>query len=415
MSEPHLEGAREIARTLREHGHLAYFAGGCVRDLLLGSAPKDYDVVTDALPEEVSRIFRRTVQVGAAFGVVRVLWTKKREYEVATFRTERGYSDGRRPDEVQYSASKEEDVARRDFTINALLMEPETGEILDFVGGRADLERGLIRAVGSPSLRFAEDRLRMLRAVRFAARFGFTIERETREAIRAHAPAIGAVSAERITAELEAIWCSPRPGLGLRLLAELGLAQTLLPFLEPLEHERLDRATAQLDRLPAAAADLGTDGKTALAWSALLHPAVPPVDPEEVLRGFKLPRDRLRTVQRLLERRALLLAPDRASQAERVRVLIDVDTKVQLAYLEILTGAESAERRRFTEEAVELQARPLPPMPVLTGQDLLSLGLTPGPEFKALLAGIEVEVLERRIQTKAQALNWVRLRLGETS
>src|SRR5262249_5445077 len=157
-----IEGAREVAKTLRERGFEAYFAGGCVRDLLLGRPPKDVDLVTDALPGEVSAIFKRTVQVGAAFGVVRVLAGPQHEYEIATYRTETEYSDGRRPDRVAYSKSKEEDVHRRDFTINALLMDPVSGEVLDFVGGREDLGKKLIRAVGDPERRFHEDRLRML-------------------------------------------------------------------------------------------------------------------------------------------------------------------------------------------------------------------------------------------------------------
>ena len=166
------EGADRVAAILREGGHQAYFAGGCVRDALLGQRPKDYDIATDATPERVAALFRRTVLVGAAFGVVKVL-LGRREYEVATFRTEGQYTDGRRPDAVAYATDPEEDVRRRDFTVNALLMDPRDDRVVDYVGGQADLQVGVISAVGDPIERFHEDRLRMLRAVRFAARLGF--------------------------------------------------------------------------------------------------------------------------------------------------------------------------------------------------------------------------------------------------
>ena len=226
-------GAKTLARTLRDAGHEAYFAGGCVRDVLLGKSPKDFDIATDATPEEVQKIFRRTVAVGAAFGVIRVRIGHGQEYEVATYRTDGEYTDGRRPDVVRYSKSKEEDVARRDFTINALLMDPFTDEILDFVGGQADLARRMIRAVGDPERRFFEDKLRMLRAVRFASRFDFEIDSATRAAIQKHASSIVLVSAERIVTELSALWNGADPGLGMRLLAELELFCRSSPSYRP--------------------------------------------------------------------------------------------------------------------------------------------------------------------------------------
>ncbi|MEE2901160.1 MAG: CCA tRNA nucleotidyltransferase, partial [Myxococcota bacterium] len=177
------QGAVEVAKILNDAGYEVFYAGGSVRDLLLGLEPKDFDLVTSAKPEEIDALFRRTVLVGANFGVVRVLWSKRREYEVATYRREGKYTDGRRPDEVIYSDSKEEDVQRRDFTINALLMDPFTQEIFDFVSGEDDLSKRRIRAVGHAETRFQEDRLRLLRAIRFAARFNFEIENETYESI----------------------------------------------------------------------------------------------------------------------------------------------------------------------------------------------------------------------------------------
>src|SRR2546430_6774446 len=198
---------REIARKLRGAGHVAYYAGGCVRDLLRGQVPKDFDVATDARPEVVQKLFPRTYTVGAHFGVIVVL-ENEFQFEVATFRSDGVYLDGRRPVEVHF-ATAEEDAARRDFTINGMFFDPEKDEVIDFVGGRADLESKLIRAIGDPAQRFAEDRLRMLRAVRFATVLGFEIDAATWEAGGASASSIVQISAERIREELVKIFLSP--------------------------------------------------------------------------------------------------------------------------------------------------------------------------------------------------------------
>src|SRR5579864_9424661 len=195
------ELAERICATLRHHGHQAYLVGGCVRDLEMGRVPADYDVCTDARPERVQELFPRSLAVGAKFGVILVV-EDGIQVEVATFRSDIGYSDGRHPDRVAYSDSPQEDVRRRDFTINGLLMDPATGYVLDFVGGREDLRSGIVRAIGDPQLRFAEDKLRMMRAVRFAARFGFRIEPETMAAAQSLAAQITQVSPERIRDEL---------------------------------------------------------------------------------------------------------------------------------------------------------------------------------------------------------------------
>ena len=206
--------AEQIIRTLREHNHQAYLVGGCVRDLLLGREPDDYDVATDATADQVMRIFPEAYAVGAQFGVVLVplklsegdvasnVSTGRSVVEVATFRSDIGYSDGRHPDKVRFSKSPQEDVERRDFTINGMLLDPATGQVLDYVGGQKDLQAKSIRTIGRPELRFAEDKLRMLRAVRFAARFGFTIEPEAFAAIKKLAPDIHQVSQERVRDEL---------------------------------------------------------------------------------------------------------------------------------------------------------------------------------------------------------------------
>lgn len=394
-------GAREVAAKLRDAGFEAYFAGGCVRDLLRGEQPKDYDVVTDARPEQVTKVFRRTVQVGAAFGVVRVLLGQGREYEVATYRTESGYTDGRRPDHVVYSRSKEEDVHRRDFTINALLMDPETEEIFDAVGGRADLEARVIRAVGDPDARFGEDRLRMLRAVRFAARFGFEIEAKTREVMSAHAPDIRVVSVERIVTELEGIWASPAPERGLSLLAETGLFQALFPAIVPGEELH-----AQLGRLPAAGVALEGRAKLDVAW-ATVFAGLEPRALEDQLLALKLSRADLRGILRLARVRPLLLEPARGARADLVRQVIDPEHPSARVYLEVLAGRGTPAAQVWAQVEADLAAEPLPRLPVLSGKDLEQLGYAPGPRFKEILAGVEVEVLERRIRTRDEAVAWV--------
>ncbi len=220
--------AEQICETLRHHGHQAYLVGGCVRDLELGRSPADYDVCTDARPNRVQELFPRSIAVGAQFGVILVV-EEGEHVEVATFRSDVGYSDGRHPDRVVFSDTPQEDVQRRDFTINGLLMDPATGEVLDFVGGRADLRAGIVRAIGEPQLRFTEDKLRMMRGVRFAARFSFRIEPETMKAARSLAPQITQVSPERIRDELTKLLTEGAARRGFELLEEAGLLSVVLP------------------------------------------------------------------------------------------------------------------------------------------------------------------------------------------
>src|SRR6202163_2789528 len=222
------ELAEQICATLRHHGHQAYLVGGCVRDLELGREPADYDVCTDARPGRVQELFPRSLGVGAKFGVILVV-DDGAQVEVATFRCDIGYSDGRHPDQVVYSDSAKEDVRRRDFTINGLLMDPATREVLDFVDGRADLRAGIVRAIGDPRVRFAEDKLRMMRAVRFAARFGFQIDPETLAAAQELAARITQVSPERIREELTKLLTEGAARRGFELLDETGLLTVILP------------------------------------------------------------------------------------------------------------------------------------------------------------------------------------------
>ena len=243
---------------LRDAGYQAYLVGGCVRDLVLGREPADYDVATEALPERVQQLFPDSVAVGARFGVILVVEDSV-QVEVATFRSDVGYSDGRHPDRVVYSRSPEEDVQRRDFTINGLLMDPRTGEVLDFVGGRADLHAGLVRAIGEPELRFREDKLRMVRAVRFAARFGYAIEPATLAAIARLAPQVTRVSAERLRDELTKLLTEGAARRGFELLdearllgvelASLSHGAKQLDLLDVGRREKLERLARAADRL----------------------------------------------------------------------------------------------------------------------------------------------------------------------
>lgn len=396
MSDELKRGAVKVVRILREAGYEAYYAGGCVRDLQLGIAPKDYDITTDATPEQVRDLFKRTLMIGAAFGVVKVLLGKNREYEVATYREDGKYTDGRRPDEVAYSKSAEEDVKRRDFTINALLFDPETEEVIDHVGGLKDIQAKMVRAVGDPTQRFAEDRLRMLRAVRFAVRFGFDIEPATLAAIRTHAAGIVDVSAERIVQELLGIFGSPRPGDGIRMLQDVGLLEHTLPFVK-------DAASfaAAMDRLPDEQYD------PAIAWALALE-GVPPVDVEETLRGLKLARAVMRGAQALLTKRAGLAT---GSEAARLRIVADAEPELG-PYLFATT--DEAATSAWEAACTALAAAPLPERPLVTGADLQALGMRPGREFKDILAAVDDAVLLRQVATKEEALELVRERYVNT-
>lgn len=392
-----------MAQVLRGAGHQAYFAGGSVRDLLLGLDPKDYDVVTDARPDRIAALFRRTQMIGAAFGVVQVR-LMGHAYEVATFRSDGAYVDGRRPESVTYADTLEEDVARRDFTINALLMEPESGQVIDVVGGRADLEAGLIRAVGEPDRRFAEDRLRMLRAVRFAARFDFALEAETRAAIERHAPEVWDVSVERIAIEVDGILSGAHPKRGLDLLDETGLASAALPFLPPAPEARAQ----VLDRLRRHQAwrRLDEPERTHCAWAILLGEED---SAEAALRPMRASRERMRACQALLDRRADLRRGGTGEEPTFLRMAADEPRMLLDAYAEAL-GADKG-RRALAQAADALRHDPLPERPLLSGMDLQAMGLSPGPAFKGLLAGLDEEVLARRVRTRAEAEAWVRAQL----
>ncbi len=430
---PREQAARAIVETLRAAGHQAFFAGGCVRDRLLGREAQDFDVATSATPDAVLKLFPRTFSVGAHFGVVLVC-SGEGTTEVATFRHDGAYSDGRRPDQVRYSLDPREDVARRDFTVNGMLYDPLADETLDYVGGRADLASGLIRAIGDPTLRFKEDKLRMLRAVRFAARFGFDLEPGTEAAIRAQAATIHQVSPERTRDELTRMLCEGRAARAFELLDRTGLLAELLPEIarmhgveQPPEwHPEGDvwvHTMLLLDKLHPGCSPT-------LAWGALLHDVGKP--PCAVLDGDRWRFNghaevgtrmalalcnRLRFSNEDTEQIASLVANHmrfgdvekmRESTLKRFFRLPRFPEHLDLHWLDCSSSHNRLGLYRFAKERFErMPEEEVRPKLLVTGRDLIAAGHKPGPEFKRLLALAEDAQLEGRIGTREEGLRLV--------
>ena len=445
--------AVEIVRTLRQRGHQAYLAGGCVRDLLLGREPTDYDVATDATPQQVMQIFPQTYAVGEQFGVVLVpdaagasstspgqAPTRQGErgrgaVEVATFRSDVGYSDGRHPDEVRFTKDPRADVQRRDFTINGMMLDPATNNILDFVGGRDDLKAGVVRAIGDPERRFAEDKLRMLRAVRFAARFDYRIDPATLAAAQKLAPQIHQVSCERVREELSKMLTEGRARQAFELLDKTGLLRELLPEIAamkgveqpPQYHPEGDvfvHTMLLLEKLPSNAS------KT-LAWGALLHDVGKPptfrVAPDRIRFdghvevGVKMASEicrRLRFSNR--ETDQILALVDNhmrfgdvqrmnASTLKRFLRLPDFDEHLELHRIDCLSSHGQLDAYEYAREQLRsMPPQAMRPTPLITGRDLIDAGYEPGPRFKEILAAVEDAQLEGRLATQAAAMEYVR-------
>jgi poly(A) polymerase len=431
--------AREIIDRLRNRGHQAYLAGGCVRDRLLGLAQPvgDFDVATSARPEEVQRLFAHTIAVGAQFGVILVVEGDVR-VEVATFRADEAYVDGRHPSSVRFT-TPEEDAARRDFTINGMFEDPVTGEVLDFVGGRGDLERRLVRAIGDPRRRFAEDRLRLVRAVRFAARLGFAVEAETAAAIREMAPAIHAVSAERVGEEIVKILTEGAARRGFELASELGLLGEVLPEVEQMkdveqgkefhpEGDVFTHTMLALERVDSSA----LRGET-LALGVLLHD----VAKRECAarrdgkitfyghtdRGAAMAREICRRLRRpnavadrvswlVKDHLRLVSAPDmRLSTLKRFLRQDGIDELLELCRIDAAASNGNLYYYEFCRRMlVEIGAEQMKPPPLVSGHDLIALGHRPGPAFKEILEAVEEAQLEGSVVTREQALALVRER-----
>ncbi|HEY6304355.1 MAG TPA: CCA tRNA nucleotidyltransferase [Terriglobales bacterium] len=440
--------AAEIVGTLHKRGHQAYFAGGCVRDLLLRREPADYDVATDATPQQVMQIFPETYAVGEQFGVVLVpessgatgALARQDErsaatVEVATFRSDVGYSDGRHPDEVRFTKDPREDAQRRDFTINGMLLDPATNEILDFVGGREDLKAGIIRAIGDPERRFAEDKLRMLRAVRFAARFDYQIDPATMAAIQELAPQIHQVSCERVRDELTKMLTEGRARRAFELLDATLLLPEVLPEIaamkgveqSPEYHPEGDvfvHTLLLLDRLPPGAS------KT-LAWGALLHDVGKPptfrrapdrirfdghVDVgvrmgAEICRRLRFSNDETDQILALVDNHMRFADVRRMKQStlKRFLRLLAFDEHLELHRLDCLSSHGLLDAYDFSRE--QLQSMPpeaIRPTPLITGRDLIDAGYEPGPRFKEMLTAVEDAQLEGRLTSREAAMEFVR-------
>ena len=432
---PAQDAAEHIVARLRDARHQAYFVGGCVRDLLLGREPKDFDVATSALPDEVLTLFEKTFAVGAHFGVVLVSSGEPEILtEVATFRSDGVYSDGRHPDAVRFSSSPEEDVKRRDFTINGMLLDPANNQVLDFVGGRTDLQAGLIRAIGDPGDRFAEDKLRMLRAVRFAARFTFDLEPGTAVAIRELAPAVNQVSRERVRDELTRMLTEGRAGIAFEMLDATGLLAQVLPEVvkmkgvaqPPQYHPEGDvwvHTLLLLAGLPAGC-------PPALAWAALLHdvgkPATFRVAPdrirfdghvetgvriaEEICRRLRFPNHETEQILSLVANHMRFADARKMKESTLKRFfrLPHFDQHLALHRLDCLASHGSLELYDFARERFEtLPEEQVRPPLLLTGKDLIEAGYRPGPQFTQMLAMAEDAQLEGAIHIREQALKLI--------
>ncbi len=386
-----------IVERLREAGFTALLAGGCVRDMLLKRRPKDYDVATDARPEQVMSLFPRTLKVGAKFGVVIVL-ARCAQVEVATFRSEAGYEDGRHPDEVAFTDAAS-DAARRDFTINGMFFDPIEEKVIDYVEGQADLERRIVRTIGDPDERFGEDYLRMLRAIRFSTQLEFAIEPETFAAIGRNAPQIVKISGERIATELEATLVHPNRHQGASMLLESGLAGELFAGLPDAQRRQ---GPAVLERLRKRV-DFG------LALAAFFS-ACPAETGLEACQVLKLSRRQSRHLRFLLTHRGRLLDDEMALAALKrllaqpyYRDLYELERATQKA-----AGNESAlaALARLRRRVDSLRGVNVSPPPLLSGHDLIRLGARPGPQVGQLAEELYVAQLEEHLHTRRQAEQW---------
>jgi poly(A) polymerase len=391
------EAAVKVVKQLRKEGFQALFAGGCVRDMLLARRAKDYDVATDANPDEVIKLFRRTLKVGAKFGVVMVLMGAE-QVEVATFRTESGYIDGRHPEIVKFAGAKD-DAGRRDFTINGMFYDPVEKQVIDYVGGRGDLKSKIIRTIGAPQQRFGEDYLRMLRAVRFSTELEFGIERKTWRAVCDCAKKISQISGERIAIELEGILTSPNRKDGAKMLLESGLAQSLF--------EEFDRHQANLGI--EVLGRLHEDVDFPLVLSAFFA-GFSTTDAMKKCRLLKLSRAQQKHLRFLLKERGRLTDTDIS--------LADLKLLASEPYYEDLYELQQAIQKANSESLKQLHAfkrrvnslkgRELRPRPLLNGHQLIALGARPGPMVGTLSREMYIAQLSEELQTVNQAKRWVK-------
>lgn len=431
--------ATEVARRLQEAGFEAFWVGGCVRDFLLGREPDDYDIVTSALPDQIEKLFRRTIAVGRKFGVL-VVVQGRHQFQVATFRAEANYQDGRHPERVSFGDAVA-DARRRDFTINGLFYDPIRKKLHDWVGGEWDLRAGLIRTIGSPSERFAEDHLRLLRAVRLAVQLGFRLESETFRAVKASAAKIRDISAERIRDELIKVFQPPHASRGLDLLRESGLLEPVLPELAATVHceqspdfhpegSVFQHLLLMLQQMPPQA-------DSSLVWAILLHdvgkPATASRDPVTgtihffaherigaemagaILERLRFPRKQTEEIVKAVRCHMQFKDVPEMRKATLRRLLLrpTFPLELELHRLDCLGSHGRLEIYNFlVAQASDLQKLPQLRPPLLTGNDLIALGMKPGPAMGALLAEMREKQLQDELKTPAQARDWAKGRIG---
>src|SRR5438105_3046434 len=428
------EAARRIVERLRGEGHIAYFAGGCVRDIVRDVTPKDYDIATNASPETVQKIFPRTHAVGAHFGVIIVL-ENDFQFEVATFRSDEAYIDGRHPSAVHFS-SPEEDAQRRDFTINGMFYDPVAEQVIDLVGGQADIAAKLVRAIGEPAKRFTEDRLRMLRAVRFATVLDYQIDNQTWEALVANATSINQISAERIRDELMRIFLSPNRVRGWDLLDSSGLMPVILPELEAMKgvlqpeqfHPEGDvfvHTRLMLQLLPEE-----VSGPLVLA--VLFHDVAKPVTAtvdktgrirfnehdrigaqmtEAIMRRLRFSGAEIdATIEMVRQHMVFKDAPNmRVAKLKRFIARPTFEDELELHRVDCESSHRILDNYEFLlRKREEFANEPIIPPPLVRGDDLIALGLKPGPKFGEILEAVETRQLEGTLRTRDAALDWVK-------
>jgi poly(A) polymerase len=446
MSGPRANASRNAAlavvRRLQGAGFAAFWVGGCVRDSLLGREPEDYDIATSALPEQIEALFPRTIPVGRKFGVMVVI-QGGRPFQVAAFRAEADYQDGRHPKRVAFGSAMA-DACRRDFTVNGLFYDPVPGQLHDWVGGAADLRARVIRTIGQPAERFGEDHLRLLRAVRFAAQLDFTIERRTAAALKANAPKIRTISAERIRDELIKLFRPPHASRGLELLRRSGLLEQVLPEISATvtcaqsadfhpEGTVFNHLRLMLQHLPATA-------HPSLPWAVLLHDVAKPItaatDPRtgsthfyghekvgadlaaQILQRLRFPGKQSEGIVKAVRFHMQFKDALQMRKATLRRMLMrpTLPLELELHRLDCLGSHSQLDVYDFlVAQARELEQQPQIRPPLLTGDDLIALGMAPGPALGALLAEIREKQLQDELQTKADARKWARERIAQAS
>ncbi len=436
--DPHLlKGALAIVDRLHEDGHEAYFAGGAVRDLLLGKRIKDIDIATSASPDHVEGLFAQTIPVGKAFGVV-VVVMESGNYEVTTFRKESGYEDGRHPGSVEFTDAQT-DALRRDFTVNALFVNPEDDGIIDYIQGQKDLEHRLIRTVGPPDQRFEEDKLRLLRALRLACQLDFEIERDTYHQIQQFAPQLTQVSWERIRDELLKILTGPDPSRGLKLLLDSGVLKQIIPEaadMDGVEQPPEFHPEGDVFIHTCLMFELAGELTDTLALGILLHDIGKPptftikerirfdghveqgaLMAEDICRKLRISNDTREQVVDLVKNhlRFIHVQEMRESTLKRFLRKDNFDEHLELHCLDCLASHGDLSQYDFCRKKLEeLTQEQMRPRPLVRGQDLIDLGLEPGPVFSEILGALEDLQLEGHLTNKEESLDWVREKYVET-